>query len=85
MKTIKPGTPQPLPTPPWWIGREVTCDKCGGHFVLEQGDNVTSIAESSDAGRHAELICPTPECRTILWVKVMPQPKPPIHGETIDK
>ena len=85
MKILKEGSAQPVPPPPWWIGEEVTCEKCGGHFKLEPGDNVTSLADSSEAGRHAEMICPTPGCNTIIWLKVKAFMCAPAHPQTIDK
>ena len=62
---------------PWWLGRRIHCAKCGGVWMLERGDAVTTLAESAHRGmdnevvntpRHAELVCPTDGCHSIIWL-----------------
>jgi len=70
MKTLRPGQQQPAPIPPprFWLGLEAQCPHCHGIFKLEDGDGVTILAATPNVGRHAEFICPTPHCHTIVWL-----------------
>jgi hypothetical protein len=68
MKTLKPGKiDAPVPAQKW-VGEIVVCTRCGGHFQLEASDPVTTLAESDQAPRHGEIICPTQGCRHIIWI-----------------
>lgn len=61
MKIIKQG--DLTPKPPWWVGRKLTCSKCGCEFVLEEGDDVYLDPLEIHGGTNYAL-CPFDECVT---------------------
>lgn len=56
---------------PWWVGRKIRCEKCGGVWVLEEGDPVQVSPPGPQDPRSVEfgnVRCPTPGCYRLLSV-----------------
>lgn len=64
MKTIRQGKIPP-PEKPWWVGKQLTCRKCGIVVELEEADEVQTNQERRPGGKR-EVKIPCPLCKSYM-------------------